>query len=92
MPTDGIKLAFEQRRSMEQALIELRERYKRAPTKTLARMVALYALWYNFVRIHKTLRVTPAMAAGIESRLWSMEDVVALIAMPARQRSAARHW
>src|SRR5579863_9150778 len=44
-----------------------------------AHMVALYALWYNFVRIHKTLRTTPAMAAGIESRLWSMEDVVALI-------------
>ena len=42
-------------------------------------MVALYALWYNFVRIHKTLRTSPAMAAGIESRLWSMEDVVALI-------------
>jgi hypothetical protein len=41
--------------------------------------VALYALWYNFVRIHKTLRVTPAMTAGIADRLWSMEDVVALI-------------
>ena len=44
-----------------------------------AHMVALYALWYNFVRIHKTLRTSPAMAAGIESRLWSMEDVVALV-------------
>ena len=44
-----------------------------------AHMVALYALWYNFVRIHKTLRTSPAMAAGIEKRLWSMEDVVALI-------------
>src|SRR2546422_5102432 len=44
-----------------------------------AHMVALYALWYNFVRIHKTLRTSPAMAAGIETRLWSMEDVVALI-------------
>jgi hypothetical protein len=42
-------------------------------------MVALYALWYNFVRIHKTRRTSPAMPAGIESRLWSMEDVVALI-------------
>jgi hypothetical protein len=42
-------------------------------------MVALYALWYNFVRIHKTLRTSPAMAAGIEKRLWSMEDVAALI-------------
>lgn len=32
-------------------------------------------LWYNFVRAHKTLRISPAMAAGIETRLWSMEDV-----------------
>jgi hypothetical protein len=42
-------------------------------------MVALYALWYNFVRIHKTLRMSVAMASGIETRLWSMEDVVRLI-------------
>ncbi|MFI4948634.1 MAG: hypothetical protein ACHQC9_07530 [Alphaproteobacteria bacterium] len=42
-------------------------------------MVALYALWYNFARIHKTLRTSPAMAAGIESWLWPMEDVVTLI-------------
>ena len=52
-------------------------------------MVALYALWYNFVRIHKTLRTSPAMAAGIESRLWSMEDVVSLIDERA-ERSASR--
>ena len=42
-------------------------------------MVALYALWCNYVRIHKTLRTSPAMAAGIETRLWSMEDVVQLL-------------
>ena len=30
-----------------------------------AHMVALYAVWYNFLRIHKTLKITPAMAAGI---------------------------
>src|SRR5215217_253010 len=36
-------------------------------------MVALYTAWYNFVRIHKTLRTTPAMAAGVTDRLWSME-------------------
>jgi len=35
-----------------------------------AHKVALYALWYNFVRIHKMLRTSPAMAAGIETRLW----------------------
>ena len=42
-------------------------------------MVALYTVWYNFVRMHKTLRCAPAMAAGVSDRLWSMEDVVALI-------------
>lgn len=42
-------------------------------------MIALYTLWYNFVRQHKTLRVSPAMAAGIADRLWSFEDVMALI-------------
>src|SRR4029077_16365801 len=40
--------------------------------------LALYFVFYNFVRIHRTLRRTPAMAAGISDRLWSMEDVVAL--------------
>jgi hypothetical protein len=52
-------------------------------------MVALYALWYNFVRIHKTLRTSPAMAAGIESGLGSMEDVVAPIDEHA-ERTAPR--
>ncbi len=43
-------------------------------------MVALYATWYNFIKQHKTLKgITPAMAAGVSDKLWSMEDVVALI-------------
>jgi IS1 family transposase len=42
-------------------------------------MVALYTVWYNFVRMHKTLRCSPAMAAGLSKTLWSMEDVIALI-------------
>ena len=37
--------------------------------------LALYFAFYNFVRIHKTLRVTPAMAAGVTDRLWSLEDI-----------------
>ncbi len=41
--------------------------------------LALYFTFYNFVRIHKTLRVSPAMAAGIETRLWEMADIVRLI-------------
>ena len=41
--------------------------------------LALYFAFYNFCRIHKTLRVSPAMAAGITDRLWSLDDVVAKI-------------
>lgn len=41
--------------------------------------LALYFMFYNFTRIHKTLKVSPAMAAGITDRLWSMEDIVAAI-------------
>ncbi len=41
--------------------------------------LAIYFVFYNFVRIHKTLRVTPAMAAGVTDRLWSMEDIAELV-------------
>ena len=41
-----------------------------------AHSVALFAMYYNFVRIHKTLRTTPAMAAGVTDRLWEMSDIV----------------
>lgn len=41
--------------------------------------LAIYFMHYNFVRIHQSLRVTPAMAAGVTDKLWSLEDVVALI-------------
>jgi IS1 family transposase len=47
--------------------------------------LALYFVFYNFVRIHKTLRVTPAMAAGVSDRLWSMNDIVALIDTAERE-------
>jgi hypothetical protein len=36
-------------------------------------------VYYNFVRIHKTLRVTPAMAAGLTDRLWDVSDIVKLV-------------
>lgn len=38
--------------------------------------ISLYFYHYNFCRIHKTLRVTPAMAAGITDRLWSFDDLI----------------
>jgi IS1 family transposase len=40
--------------------------------------LALYFMFYNFVRIHKTVKMSPAMAAGVTGKLWSMEDVAAL--------------
>ena len=42
-------------------------------------MVALYTVWYNFIRIHKTLRVTPAMEAGLSKTVWGMEDLVRIM-------------
>lgn len=44
-----------------------------------AHHVTLHQMFYNFVRIHQTLRVTPAMAAGVTDRLWEVGDIVAVI-------------
>lgn len=44
-----------------------------------AHAIALHFMYYNFVRIHKTLRVTPAMQAGITKKLWSVEDIARLL-------------
>ncbi|MGD0017297.1 MAG: IS1 family transposase [Verrucomicrobiia bacterium] len=41
--------------------------------------VALHFMHYNFCRIHQTLRVTPAMAAGVSDHVWSLEEVIALL-------------
>lgn len=41
--------------------------------------IAIYAMHYNYVRRHQTLRVTPAMAAKLTNKLWSIEDMVALL-------------
>ncbi len=48
-------------------------------------MVALYTLWYNFVRINGAVKMSPAMAAGVSTRLWEMTDIVALIDAAAPQ-------
>jgi hypothetical protein len=42
-------------------------------------MMAIYTMNYNFCRIHQTLRVTPAMEAGITDHVWSLEEIVNLI-------------
>jgi hypothetical protein len=41
-------------------------------------MLALFHMHYNFCRIHQTLRVTPAMEAGISNHAWSIQDIAIL--------------
>jgi hypothetical protein len=56
-----------------------------------AHSVALFAMYYNFVRIHKTLRMTPAMAAKFTDRFWEIGDVVDVLEAweASEQRKAA---
>jgi hypothetical protein len=41
--------------------------------------VALHFMYYNFGRIHKSLRVTPAMEAGVSDHVWSLEEIAQLV-------------
>ena len=53
--------------------------------------VALHSMYYNFVRLHQTLKVTPAMAAGVTDRLWEMVDVVDVLdAFEAKRKRGAK--
>ena len=51
--------------------------------------VSLHFMQYNFARIHKSLQVTPAMEAGISSHVWSIEEIVRLIAEPEAKKRGA---
>ena len=47
--------------------------------ENLEHAVALHLMYYNFCRIHSSLRVTPAMAAGVSDHVWEIEDIVGLL-------------
>ena len=47
--------------------------------ENLEHSVALHFMLYNFFRIHGSLRVTPAMEAGVADHVWSLEEVIALL-------------
>ena len=47
--------------------------------ENLAHSVVLHFMYYNFGRMHKTLRVTPAMGAGIADHVWSLEEIAGLV-------------
>ena len=47
--------------------------------ENLGYALALHFMYYNFCRIHQTLRITPAMAAKVTDRLWDIEDIISLL-------------
>ncbi|MGD1016365.1 MAG: IS1 family transposase [Roseiarcus sp.] len=53
--------------------------------------LALYFVYYNFVRIHKTLRTSPAMAAGVSDRLWDVKNIARLIEQFEERKQAAKN-
>ena len=53
--------------------------------------VSLHSMYYNFVRVHKTLKVSPAIAAGVTDRLWEISDLVAMLeAWEAKEKRDAK--
>jgi hypothetical protein len=44
--------------------------------------VAVYFMYYNFGRVHQTLRVTPAMEAGVSDHVWSIEEIIGIMPKP----------
>ena len=48
--------------------------------------VSLHFMHYNFARIHKSLKVTPAMEAGIADHVWTIEEIVRLLAEPESKK------
>jgi len=47
--------------------------------ENLAHAVSLHFMYYDFARIHQTLKVTPAMEAGVADHVWTLEEIAALI-------------
>jgi len=50
--------------------------------ENLIATVAVYFMYHNFARVHMTLKTTPAVAAGIADHVWSLDEVIALLAAP----------
>ena len=51
-----------------------------------AHAISLHFMFYNFARIHKSLRVTPAMAAGVSDHVWTIEEIVRLAPEPVAKK------
>ena len=80
---DHISTSYAERQNLTMRMSMRRfTRLTNAFSKKVANLehaLSLHYVHYNFVRIHRTLRVTPAMAAGVSDRLWSVSDIAHLI-------------
>lgn len=77
--TDHVSTSYVERQNLSIRMANRRfTRLTNAFSKKLENHIhalALYFFFYNFARMHKSLRMSPAMAAGVADRLWSMEDI-----------------
>ena len=74
-------ISIEKRGAVISALVEGFTRLTNAFSKKLEnhmRMIALFHMHHYFVRVHQTLRVTPAMEAGLSSHVWSIQEIMSL--------------
>ena len=80
---DDISTSYVERQNLTMRMSMRRfTRLKNAFSKKVenhAAAVALHFMHYNFCRIHQTLRVTPAMAAGVTDHVWEIGEIVDLI-------------
>lgn len=60
--------------------------------ENLRAAVSLHFAHYNFVRVHRSLRVTPAMEAGVSDRLWSLDELVERTSLVNRPLSHVEHF
>jgi hypothetical protein len=75
-----ISTSFVERRNLTMRMSMRRfTRLTNGFSKKLANHMHAIAMYYNFCRIHQTLRCAPAMAAGVTTKLWEISDIVALL-------------
>lgn len=63
---------------------------KRTTAENHALSVALHYMHYNFCRIHKSLRITPAMAAGVSDHVWDVGNIVDMLESWERREQIKR--
>ena len=62
---------------------------RRKKVENLCHAVALHFMYYNFARVHSSLRVTPAMEVGVSDHVWTLEEIIGLLDEKEQQAIAA---